>query len=184
MTFDANAAAGEAVRHERAHRILPWPGDASTQVALVVLTRKEIEQASIEVARYVRKTLKLDPIDLALIEADNLLGNERIVQTLAAALRRPDCIEVRAYEADALRKSITSEEQIALIQAYNAFERERSPLSKSADAEALLDEVIRLGKPEAQWTWATYCEPDTLRDIVTCAVRRLTPPTSETSSAT
>lgn len=184
MSFDANAAAAEATQSGRSHRLIAWPGDPTTQVALVVLTRKEIERASIEAVKYVRHELKLDPIDLSLVESDNLLGNEKIVQTLALAIRKADCVDLPAFTAKSLRESITSEEQTALIRAYNAFERERSPLGKSQNAEALLDEVIRLGKPEAQWTWATYCEPDTLRDIVICAVRRLTPPTSETSSDT
>ena len=184
MSFDANAAAGEATQSGRSHRLIEWPGDASTHVALVVLTRKEIERSSLEAVRYIRNELKLDPIDLALVEADNLLGNERIIQTLAAAIRKPDCVDLPAFTAKALRESITSEEQLALIQAYNAFERERSPITRGESPEATLDEVIRLGKPEAQWTWATYCEPDTLRDIVICAVRRLTPPTSVTSSDT
>ena len=182
--IDANELAAEATRSGRSHRLIEWPGDPATKVALVVLTRKEIERTSIEAVRYIRNELKLDPIDLALVEADNLLGHEKIVQILAASIRKPDCIDLPAFSAKALRESITSEEQIALIQAYNAFERERSPLSRSDEPSKLLDEVIRLGKPEAQWSWATYCEPDTLRDIVICAVRRLTPPTSETSSGT
>jgi len=184
VTFDANAAAAEVTQSGRSHRLIEWPGDPTTRVALVVLTRKEIERAAVESVRYLRTELKLDPIDIALVEADNLLGNERIIQILAAAIRKPDCVDLPAFTAKSLRESITSEEQIALIQAYNAFERERSPLTRGDDPEKLLDEVIRLGKPEAQWSWAMSCEPDTLRAIVTCAVRRLTPPTSETSSGT
>ncbi|MEY5060547.1 MAG: hypothetical protein RIS45_468 [Planctomycetota bacterium] len=184
MTFDANAAAAEVTQSGRSHRLIAWPGDPTTQVALVVLTRKEIERSLIEAVKYIRHELKLEPIDLSLVEADELLGNEKIIQTLAAAIRKADCVDLPAFTAKSLRESITSEEQTALIRAYNAFARERSPLTLGESADKMLDEVIRLGKPEAQWTWATYCEPDTLRDIVICAVRRLTPPTSETSSDT
>lgn len=183
MTFDANAAAAEATQSGRSHRLIAWPGDPTTQVALVVLTRKEIERASIEAAKYIKK-LGLDGIELSIVEADSLTFHERKLQLLAAALRKADCVDLPAFTADKLRESITDAEQGALIQAYNAFERERSPLTLGESADKMLDEVIRLGKPEAQWTWATYCEPDTLRDIVICAVRRLTPPTNETSSDT
>lgn len=185
MSFDpAQAAAETATARERPHRVIEWPGDPSVSVALVVLTRKEIEQASIAVTKYVRNELKLDPIDLAITEADDLLGHERIIQTLAAAIRRPECVSARAFEPAALRDSITSEEQIALIGAYNTFERERSPLKHAPDAEKLLNEVIALGKPQAQWIELQYCKPDTLRAIAACAVARLTPQTSTNSSDT
>lgn len=185
MSFDhAQSAAETATARERPHRVIEWPGDPSVSVALVILTRKEIEQALLAAAKYLRAELKVDPIDLSLVQADLFLEAEKEIQLLAAALRRPDCISVRAFETAALRDDVTSEEQIALMQAYNAYEKERSPLSKGDDPEKVLDEVIRLGKPEAQWTWAQYCEPGTLRDIAICAVKRLSLQTSENSSAT
>lgn len=185
MSFDpAQAARETATAWGRPHRIIDWPGDPSTSVALVVLTRKEIEQALLAATKYLRVELKVDPIDLALVQADLLLETEKEIQLLAACLRQPGCLGLRAFEAAALRAEITADEQTALIRAYNAYEKERSPLSLGDDPEKLLDEVIRLGKPEAQWTWAQYCEPGTLRDIAICAVKRLSPPTSESSSDT
>lgn len=185
MSFDpAKAAAETASARGRAHRIIEWPGEPGRSIALVVLTRKEIEQASLAAAKYLRAELKVDPIDLALVQSDMLLENERVIQTLASALRRAECVDVPAFTASALREAITAEEQNALVGAYNTYERERSPLTNAGDAEKLLDEVIRLGKPEAQWISLQYCEVDSLRAIATCAVARLTPPTSTSSSDT
>ena len=185
MSFGpAKAAAETASARGRTHRLIEWPGEPGRSIALVVLTRKEIEQASLAAAKYLRAELKIDPIDLALVQSDLLHENERIIQTLAAALRQPECVDLRAFEPAALREAITAEEQNALVAAYNAFERERSPLTNAEDPEKALDEVIRLGKPEAQWISLQYCEVDSLRAIAICAVKRLTPQTSTSSSDT
>ena len=131
------------------------------------------------------RSLSFGSAGFTLIE---LLTTITIVGILSAiASHQFTAYTMRAQDARAesdLRESITADEQTALIRAYNAFERERSPLSLGDDPEKALDEVIRLGKPEAQWTWAQYCEPGTLRDIAICAVKRLSLQTSENSSAT
>lgn len=184
MTFDAAKAAEEAVATARPFRLITWPGEPSRTLALVLLSEGELERVTIAAARYLKNDLKLDAIELALTEADALIARAKDVLLLAEALRRPEAPEVPAFEATALRRTITSEERAALMNMYRAYERERSPVSTSSDPDALLTEVIALGKDEDRWTWVQCCDVDTLRSIATCMLRRLQAPTNTSSSAT
>lgn len=185
MSLDVAEAARDAVgKTGRTHRLIEWPGDRGRTLGLVVLTEEEFTFAAIAAARYLRNDLKLDPIDMALTQSDMLLERARDVYLLATALRDPRHIDVPAFDAASLRQSITTEERIALMRLYNNFAHDTSPITQAEDHEALVEEVIALGKDEAQWTWVQCSEPDTLRSIAMSMLRRLQPLPSDNSSAT
>lgn len=184
MTFDAAAAAEEAVTMGRPHRLIHWPGDPSKPLALVVLSEDELADATVKGARFLREGLKLDAIDLALTESDGLMARAKECFLLAAALRRPEAPEVPAFDAVALRKSITERERKALMAMYREYELERAALTGSEDPEQVLNEVIALGKDEDRWTFVMCCDEGTLRSTAICMLRRLLPPTNDSSSGT
>jgi len=185
VSLDVAEAARDAVgKTGRTHRLIEWPGDRGRTLGLVVLTEEEFTFAAIAAARYLRNDLKLDPIEMALTQSDLLLERARDVFLLATALRDPRHIDVPAFDAAALRQSITTEERIALMQLYNKFVEDTSPLTDAPNPEGLFEEVIALGKDEAQWTWVQCSGPDTLRSIAMFMLRRLQPLPSDSSSDT
>lgn len=182
MSLDVSEAARGAVASVRPHRVTTWPGE-DTPIALVVLTRAELMAAQIAAVKHCVDELKLDAVKLALLQPEGLLENERDVQLLARAVRDPSMGLAPLHDVRAMRERLTAETQAALIAAYNAFELERSPISRAGSDAELGELLARLKADGGLSTYLLCCDGDSLRNIALYMAKLLSP-TSTSSSAT
>lgn len=125
-------------------RVIDWPGRvpralraklADRRVALVVLSRQDKLDAQIEATRYLLVKQQLDAVQFAMLQPEGCFEFEREIQLLSKFLREPGSLDMEAFSADELRGALSTEQQEALMRAYNAYERDESPLTQVEDPE-------------------------------------------------
>lgn len=185
MKSDAHTLAAEVARTDApAHLPMDWPGNPKRRIALVVLGREQIVDAQIAAVEYLVEKRHLDAVKLALLQPEGLLDFEREVQTLSRAIRDPDSPDLELFSADELRAELRPEVQRALIEAYNAYEKKISPLSKVDDPEALKEYLRSLKANGGLLTLVTCSGGDSLRNIAHALVDLWLEQPSASSSVT
>lgn len=182
------ATLAEVMRtRERPTKTFDWPvpkGEAPFQAAFVLLSDEEIQEATVNASRYVKTTYKLDALELALASESALARQETERHLLAAALRCADNHGMPFTTPDELRKHLGPDTRDALLRIYNAFARERSPITTETDPAKLVALVRELKAAGALSDWLTCCDTDTLKSIVLAQAEASQTPTSESFSAT
>lgn len=186
-------AANAMESDELPHRIIEWPGRmgptiraklSDRRVALVILSRQEKFDAQVAATDYLFKEQKLDAIQLAMLQPEGLFEFEREVQFLSKVLRAPGDVELEAFSADDLRGALSTEAQEALMRAYNAFERDESPLTHLEDPEQVKAYLRALKTAGGLSTFVTCSDFGTGKSIALALVELLLEQPSESSSAT
>lgn len=187
MSKTANLAADALRNRKRASKKIAFPvgpGDEPFDIGLVVLTHDEIREAEIAAVKFVTAPeRKLDAVQLAILSPNALVEQERDLFVLARAIVHPDKPDMPLWDVEMLR-SLTVEERIWLIGAYNAFAEERSPIKKAAKPEEVSAFLAELKRTGALSTWVTCSDSDTLRNTVLSLVEALPVPTMLVSSDT
>lgn len=155
-------------------------GEESFTIAIVVLGGDEIQEAQIAAVKHLVEEKKLDAVKLALLSPSAIVETEQDYHLLAAACRDPDEISMPLWTADDVRK-LTIDERIFLLGEYNAFARERSPISRAKSEQEVSAMLAELKHSGALSAWLTCCERDSLESSVLALVDLLPKPTSENS---
>lgn len=176
--------AAQALRtRKRPHKVVRFPappGERTFDVALVVLTHQEIQDAQIEAVRYLTEEKKLDAVKLALLSTNALVEIETHVHHLAVACRSVDDPTMPLWSVEDVR-SLTYDEREFLLGEYNAFARERSPISRAQSPEEVSAMIAELKRDGALSAWVTCCERATLESTLLALAALPARPTSESS---
>lgn len=176
--------AAQALRsRKRPHKVVRFPapqGEKSFQIALVVLGGDEIQEAQIAAVKHLTDEKKLDGVKLALLSPSAIVETEMDYHLLAAACRDPEEISMPLWNVEEVR-SLTVDERVFLLGEYNAFARERSPITRANSEQEVIAMLAELKESGALSAWLTCCERDSLERSVIALADLLPKPTSANS---
>lgn len=168
---------------KRPCKVVAWPGRADLRVGLWVVRDEEMASARAKAQQFVTDELRLDALKLSLDESTYREELDR--QTLLYALRHPEAHDEAFFaDADELREVLDADTRQCLMQLYNDFVDERSPIRKATDDDQVRRLVAAVGKEQSESSLLSYYDRGSLARIAIAQAAELIRLTRESFSST